>query len=50
MSIQARYTTHYEPLEQGGKEYVKCSDCGRELLVELGGWDNLVHKEGCKHD
>lgn len=42
------YTQHIEPPEQGGKKYVRCEGCGRELLVDLGGIDNLSHKEDCE--
>ncbi|WP_226377575.1 hypothetical protein [Haloterrigena turkmenica] len=41
------YTRHVEPPEQGGKAYVRCTYCERELLVELGGQDNLSHAPGC---
>jgi len=41
------YTRHREPPAQGGKEYVRCEGCGRELLVELGGRDGVLHREGC---
>jgi hypothetical protein len=43
------YTRHREPLAQGGKEYVRCEGCGRELLVELGGRDGVLHREGCSN-
>lgn len=41
------YTTHIEPADQGGEEYVRCTGCGWELLTELGGWDNLPHASDC---
>lgn len=41
------YTEHVEPPEQGGGTYVRCTDCGRELLVSLGGRERLPHAEGC---
>lgn len=41
------YTRHVEPHAQGGKKYVRCEGCERELLVELGGRENLLHREGC---
>ena len=41
------YTTHREPPAQGGEEYVRCEGCGRELLIELGGREKLVHVDGC---
>lgn len=41
------FTTHVEPPEQGGETYVRCRSCGAELLEELGGWQNLVHRDGC---
>ena len=41
------YSRHREPPAQGGKEYVRCEGCGRELLVELGGRDGVLHREGC---
>lgn len=41
------YTRHIEPPEQGGKTYVRCTYCERELLIELGGRDNLSHAPGC---
>ncbi len=39
------YTTHVEPAAQGGKTYVRCSDCGREVI----GRDpsRLLHAAGC---
>ncbi|MFC6764822.1 hypothetical protein [Natrinema soli] len=40
-------TRHVEPPEQGGKAYVRCTYCERELLVELGGQDNLSHAPDC---
>ncbi len=43
------YSYHVEPQKVGGKRYVRCEDCGRELLVELGGVDQLVHKDGCSN-
>jgi hypothetical protein len=44
---QTNYTEHFEPLEQGGKRYVRCEGCGRELLVELGGREQLAHHHDC---
>ena len=41
------YTQHVEPPEQGGKQYIRCTHCTRELLVELGGHDKLPHATGC---
>ncbi|WP_255171158.1 hypothetical protein [Natrononativus amylolyticus] len=41
------YTRHIEPPEQGGKAYIRCRYCKRELLVELGGQDKLPHAPGC---
>ena len=41
------YTRHRESPRQGRKEYVRCEGCGRELLVELGGRDGILHPEGC---
>ena len=41
------YSEHVESSEQGGERYVRCEACGRELLVELGGRENLLHAEGC---
>ncbi|UHQ98724.1 hypothetical protein HYG81_22455 (plasmid) [Natrinema zhouii] len=46
-SEKPTYTRHVEPPEQGGKAYVRCTYCERELLVELGGQDNLSHAPGC---
>lgn len=43
------YTEHIEPAAQGGERYVRCARCGRELLVALGGRDNLAHADGCPH-
>jgi hypothetical protein len=43
------YTTHVEPPAQGGETYHRCRECGAELLTCLGGFDNLVHREGCSH-
>lgn len=40
-------TDRVEPRAQGGRRYVRCKSCGRELLVSLGGRDALPHKEGC---
>lgn len=40
---EPEYTTHIEPADQGGKEYVRCECCGWELLTELGGKDGLPH-------
>jgi hypothetical protein len=47
MSVQSGYSELMEPLEQGGEIYVKCDECGRELLKDLGGWSRLPHKAGC---
>ena len=41
------YTRHYEPEEQGGYEYVRCSRCGRELLTIYGGRRKLPHTLEC---
>jgi len=41
------YTRDCEPPRQGGKKYVRCEGCGRELLVGLGGRDGILHREGC---
>lgn len=41
------YSQHVEPPEQGGERYVRCEECGAELLESLGGADNLVHRDGC---
>jgi hypothetical protein len=41
------YTEHVEPDHVGGKRYVRCESCGRELLLSLGGTEKLVHAEGC---
>lgn len=41
------YSEHVEPRTQGGRRYVRCESCSRELLVSLGGRDALPHKEGC---
>ncbi|MFC6763943.1 hypothetical protein [Natrinema soli] len=46
-SEKPTYTRHVEPPEQGGKAYIRCTYCERELLVELGGQDNLSHAPGC---
>ncbi|UHQ98930.1 hypothetical protein HYG81_24535 (plasmid) [Natrinema zhouii] len=46
-SEKSTYTRHVEPPEQGGKTYVRCTYCERELLTELGGRDNLSHAPGC---
>lgn len=46
-SSESGYSYHYEPPEQGGERYVKCEGCNRELLVALGGADNLPHADGC---
>lgn len=46
-SEKSTYTRHVEPPEQGGKTYVRCTYCERELLIELGGRDNLSHAPGC---
>ncbi|MFC4986789.1 hypothetical protein [Saliphagus infecundisoli] len=46
-SSEQAYTRHIEPPEQGGEAYVRCRDCERELLVELGGRDRLPHAPGC---
>ncbi|MFC4990529.1 hypothetical protein [Saliphagus infecundisoli] len=47
MTVESAYTYHTEPPEQGGKAYVRCRDCQRELLVDLGGHDSLPHAPGC---
>lgn len=41
------YTTHVEPPAQGGGTYVRCTDCGREVI----GTDpsRLPHAAGCSH-
>lgn len=41
------YTYLTEPADQGGNRYVRCEDCGAELLTKLGGKDSLIHKRGC---
>ncbi|MFC4986325.1 hypothetical protein [Saliphagus infecundisoli] len=46
-TVESVYTYHTEPPEQGGKAYVRCRDCQRELLVDLGGRDRLPHAPGC---
>lgn len=43
------YTRHIEPEEQGGKEYVRCEGCSRELLIELGGDEQLSHAPDCSN-
>lgn len=43
------FTTHYEPAAQGGEKYVRCDDCGRELLSKLGGCRKLSHAADCPH-
>lgn len=43
------YDIEIEPSKQGAKRYVVCKSCGAELLVELGGWDKLTHKENCEY-
>lgn len=44
------YTVHVEPPHVGGQRYVRCEVCGAELLLELGGRDKLVHREGCTQE
>lgn len=41
------YTTHVESPAQGGETYVRCPDCGREVI----GTDpsRLPHAAGCSH-
>lgn len=46
----AQYTTHREPPHVGGKRYVRCEGCERELLVSLGGRDKLVHRDDCPNN
>lgn len=41
------FTYHVEPPEQGGGQYVRCQGCGAELLLDLGGKDAMIHREGC---
>jgi len=41
------FTEHIEPAAQGGERYVRCEGCGRELLVALGGREQLPHRDGC---
>jgi len=43
------YSHHVESEKVGGEKYVRCEDCGRELLVKLGGKDDLLHKDGCSN-
>jgi len=43
------FTYHVEPAKQGGEKYVRCEDCGRELLCKLGGKDDLPHRDGCSN-
>lgn len=45
----ATFTEHFEPLDQGGKRYVRCEGCGRELLVDLGGREQLPHRDRCSN-
>jgi hypothetical protein len=42
------FTYHTEPIEQGGKEYARCTDCKREILTSIGE-DKLDHADGCSH-
>ncbi len=44
---QTTITEHVEPLAQGGKRYVRCEACGRELLCALGGRTGLPHTDEC---
>jgi hypothetical protein len=43
----ASHTEHIEPAAQGGERYVRCEGCGRELLIALGGREQLPHCDGC---
>jgi hypothetical protein len=41
------YSKHREPVAQGGRRYLKCPDCGREVV----GLDptRLVHADDCRY-
>lgn len=41
------YQRRVEPPSQGGMEYDRCTHCGAELLVVLGGRRELEHADGC---
>jgi len=44
----AQFTNHVEPPEQGGKRFVRCTGCGREILCCIGK-ERLTHAEGCQN-
>ena len=41
------YTEHVEPVGQGGARFVRCSDCGRELLASVVDEMRFPHAPGC---
>lgn len=40
------YTTHLEPVSQGGGTYARCTGCEREI-IPVGRFDKLTHADGC---
>ena len=43
---ERRFSVHIESPEQGAKEYARCTDCGREILTEIG-IEKLSHPADC---
>lgn len=41
------YTYHREPQAQGGKRYVRCTSCTREVLGSNP--ERILHTEDCPH-
>jgi len=41
------FTVHREPLSQGGYQYLRCSDCEREVIGDDIG--RLSHKATCQY-
>ena len=45
---EPRYTYHYEPAHVGGKQYVRCTECGAECVPANPA--RLAHYNGCSED
>lgn len=45
-SEEKPYTTHLEPVKQGGGTYARCTGCSREI-IPVGRFDKLSHAADC---